>query len=60
MDGCYMEAVMSYQYKANMSPWRGTYGGWQVSTYNPYCSHGSLFLLFSLSLVNLLTVSLAI
>ncbi|MFS7986345.1 putative anthranilate synthase [Helianthus anomalus] len=27
---------MSYQNKANMSPWHGSYGGWQVSTYNPW------------------------
>ncbi|KAJ0937108.1 hypothetical protein HanRHA438_Chr03g0138411 [Helianthus annuus] len=26
------------------------YGGWQVSTCNPYCSHGGLVLLHSLSL----------
>ncbi|KAM0013547.1 hypothetical protein Hdeb2414_s0042g00740511 [Helianthus debilis subsp. tardiflorus] len=60
MDGCYTESVMSYQNKASMSPWRGSYGGCQVSTCNPYCSRGGLVLLHSLSLVNQLTVAFAI
>ncbi|MFS8003402.1 hypothetical protein Hanom_Chr13g01213591 [Helianthus anomalus] len=60
MYGCYKEAMMSYQNKANMSPWRGSCGGCQVSTCNPYCSHGGLVLLHSLSLMNQLTVAFAI
>ncbi|MFS7932503.1 hypothetical protein Hanom_Chr04g00368601 [Helianthus anomalus] len=37
-------AVMSYQNKVDTSPWCRSYGGWQVSTCNPYCSHGGLVL----------------
>ncbi|MFS7966100.1 hypothetical protein Hanom_Chr09g00769911 [Helianthus anomalus] len=59
MDGCYTEAVMSYQNKVVMSQWRGSYGGCQVSTYNPYCSRGGL-VLHSLSLMNQLIVAFAI
>ncbi|KAJ0560980.1 hypothetical protein HanHA300_Chr06g0217601 [Helianthus annuus] len=40
-----------------MSPWCGSYGGWQLSTCNPYCSHGGLVLLLTLSLMNLLIVA---
>ncbi|MFS7905601.1 hypothetical protein Hanom_Chr01g00049571 [Helianthus anomalus] len=42
--------------KGNMSPWCGSYGGWQLSTCNPYCSHGGLVILHSLSLMNLFIV----
>ncbi|KAM0043218.1 hypothetical protein Hdeb2414_s0010g00338651 [Helianthus debilis subsp. tardiflorus] len=48
---------MSYQNKGNMHPWRGSYGGWQLGTCNPYCSHGGLVLLHFLSLMNLFTVA---
>ncbi|MFS7932504.1 hypothetical protein Hanom_Chr04g00368611 [Helianthus anomalus] len=37
-------------YVVDTSPWCRSYGGWQVSTCNPYCSHGGLVLLHSLSL----------
>ncbi|KAJ0575996.1 hypothetical protein HanIR_Chr05g0219181 [Helianthus annuus] len=46
----WLEAVMSYQNKVDTPPLRGSYGVWQVSTCNPYCSHGGLVLLHSLSL----------
>ncbi|KAM0017267.1 hypothetical protein Hdeb2414_s0027g00686191 [Helianthus debilis subsp. tardiflorus] len=46
----WLEAVMSYQLKVDTSPWCRSYGGWQVSTCNPYCSHGGLVLLHSPSL----------